>query len=493
MKSILEEKFPKDSTNIEIFVPETNAGFLSLDGVQVGALRILKEFEDFILERFNQDDVIFTQLSIVGYSLGGLCARYLVGLLNREGFFNHTEPVTFTTFATPHLGSNFLKRTILSKTLNFLGSNVLGISGHDLFHSGSNILEDMADPEQEYYQGLKKFKHLMLFSNATNDRTVPFYTSFIADRNPFEEAGLVDEVYFELPPLEPGSLSSSSLQSVSDSKSKVVEQPDSSSNITNDFTVESNYIDVPMFIDMNKSRFKASKPKLAPSSEEKRFTRYLTIALPFALPILLTVSTVATALSHVRAHEFAASEKSSRIGSALEIYNNTTNQFSSPDKSQEREYGRKKQICDEQHDHDEHNEPINVEEHHVVEHHMVSDMTAEVMDDMLFISSEGRSENVQDNSIMPIAKSTQIRPILRDGYEGLLESTTESLNLTIEQRRILESLNKLPWEKFVVKIQRLHSHAEIINRRNKPGQGSRILSFWANYLTTKFDASVNLE
>jgi hypothetical protein len=48
-----------------------------------------------------------TQLSFIGYSLGGLICRYAVGILHAEGWFEQSgiEPTNFITVATPHLGA----------------------------------------------------------------------------------------------------------------------------------------------------------------------------------------------------------------------------------------------------------------------------------------------------------------------------------------------------------------------------------------------------
>lgn len=45
-----------------------------------------------------------TRFSITGYSLGGLLARYVIGALYAQKFFDRVEPVNFNTIATPHLG-----------------------------------------------------------------------------------------------------------------------------------------------------------------------------------------------------------------------------------------------------------------------------------------------------------------------------------------------------------------------------------------------------
>jgi len=51
-----------------------------------------------------QGDRKVTRFSISGYSLGGLLARYVIGALYANKFFDTIEPVNFTTIATPHLG-----------------------------------------------------------------------------------------------------------------------------------------------------------------------------------------------------------------------------------------------------------------------------------------------------------------------------------------------------------------------------------------------------
>ena len=56
------------------------------------------------MDELARDGQTIRRLSIVGYSLGGLVARYAIGLLFHKGYFDRLEPVNFTTFVTPHLG-----------------------------------------------------------------------------------------------------------------------------------------------------------------------------------------------------------------------------------------------------------------------------------------------------------------------------------------------------------------------------------------------------
>jgi hypothetical protein len=90
------------------------------------------------------------RFSITGYSLGGLVARYVVGILHYRRFFDTVKPVNFTTIATPHLG--LLKYpTWFSKISNALGPRLLARSGLQLYakdrYSGTGrpLVDIMAD------------------------------------------------------------------------------------------------------------------------------------------------------------------------------------------------------------------------------------------------------------------------------------------------------------------------------------------------------------
>lgn len=94
-----------------------------------------------------------TRFSVCGYSMGGLIARYLLGILHARNFFDKITPVNFTTFATPHVGipryPGFLP-TMASK----VGPRLLSRSGEQFFHTdswsntGRPLLSVMADPSK---------------------------------------------------------------------------------------------------------------------------------------------------------------------------------------------------------------------------------------------------------------------------------------------------------------------------------------------------------
>ncbi|CAA7263617.1 unnamed protein product [Cyclocybe aegerita] len=134
-----------------------------------------------------------TRFSVTGYSLGGLIARYCVGVLHSKGFFEKIEPINFNTIATPHCG--LPKYPSLLSTLSMtIGSKLLSRTGEQFYcldkwsPKGRPLLVVMADPERVFYQALAKFKHIRVYANAVNDITVPYVTAAIETSDPFADA-----------------------------------------------------------------------------------------------------------------------------------------------------------------------------------------------------------------------------------------------------------------------------------------------------------------
>jgi hypothetical protein len=86
----LRDQFPEDK--LHILLPKTNSGNFTYDGIEVGGERVTKEIEEE-LERLQKKGVNINRISIVGYSLGGLVARYAIGILYHKGVFDRIEPV----------------------------------------------------------------------------------------------------------------------------------------------------------------------------------------------------------------------------------------------------------------------------------------------------------------------------------------------------------------------------------------------------------------
>jgi hypothetical protein len=75
-----------------LLVAKRNSGSFTYDGIECGGERVCLEIEEEIRAVKEKGGKI-TKISVVGYSLGGLVARYAVGLLYAKGIFNEVEPM----------------------------------------------------------------------------------------------------------------------------------------------------------------------------------------------------------------------------------------------------------------------------------------------------------------------------------------------------------------------------------------------------------------
>lgn len=90
MAASLREKHSEE--RLHILVAKRNSGSFTYDGIELGGERVCQEIEDEVekLARAGQE---IKRISLVGYSLGGLVARFCVGLLDSKGFFEKIKPV----------------------------------------------------------------------------------------------------------------------------------------------------------------------------------------------------------------------------------------------------------------------------------------------------------------------------------------------------------------------------------------------------------------
>ncbi|KAI7365098.1 DUF676-domain-containing protein [Hortaea werneckii] len=185
------------ASGLHVFTPQSNKDNFTYDGIDVGAERITTEIEDEI-RRLQDQGAPLRKISIAGYSLGGLIARYVVGLLYKNGVFETLQPCNFTTFATPHLGVRTPGVGYGPQTWNFLGSKTLSTSGQQMFltddfrDTGRPLLAVMADPTSIFVKGLASFRRKTVYANTTNDRSVPYYTSAISSTDPFVDLDAID-------------------------------------------------------------------------------------------------------------------------------------------------------------------------------------------------------------------------------------------------------------------------------------------------------------
>ena len=198
LASALREKHSED--RLHILSAKTNSDSFTYDGIDLGGERVTQEIEDYI-EDLEKDGTSIKKLSVVGYSLGGLVARYAIGLLYSKGWFERIQAVNFTTFATPHLGVRTPVLGVHHRLWNILGSRTLSVSGRQLFtidkfrDTDRPILSVLADPDSIFVIGLSQFKHRVLYANIINDRSAPYYTTCISTVDQFANLDAVDINY----------------------------------------------------------------------------------------------------------------------------------------------------------------------------------------------------------------------------------------------------------------------------------------------------------
>lgn len=192
IKKALHERHEK----INILVSDVNAGNRTYDGLQVCGERIANEVRDKI-ETLATDGTEIKKISFVGYSLGGLGARYAIGVLQSTNFFDRVTPVNFTTFATPHLGVSPTSGGFFAWLMSSLGPKTLSVTGSHIFLADAMLqnkrplLEVMTDPQTPFYQGLNLFQTRAAYANIVHDRSVPYYTAAISDEDPFSDMSKV--------------------------------------------------------------------------------------------------------------------------------------------------------------------------------------------------------------------------------------------------------------------------------------------------------------
>ena len=97
LRDTLRAEFTEE--RLHILIPTSNSDNQTYDGIEVGGERIANEVEQRLAE-LEQKGHTIKKISITGYSLGGLVARYASGLMYSSGLFDRIQPVNFTTFAT---------------------------------------------------------------------------------------------------------------------------------------------------------------------------------------------------------------------------------------------------------------------------------------------------------------------------------------------------------------------------------------------------------
>lgn len=387
-----------------------------------------KEIEDK-LEDLGRDGYRITKLSVVGYSLGGLVARYAIGLLYHKKVFETIKPMTFTTFATPHLGVRTPSKGYPNHLWNVLGARTLSTSGRQLFtiddfrETGRSILDVMTDPSSIFIHALGQFERRTLYTNIANDRSAVYYTTGISRTDPY--ANLDDLTLNPIPGYEPVILDS-----------------------TQPFTPSHESLTLPSFY----GRITAKS-----SSVLRRLPIYvaLTVILPIASVVFLINAGFQTFRSRRRImlHQTSPSNPfgSYRIPYFVQdMRAGLEDAFENVNSAQQQDY--------------------------------LDDGTEELASPLLDATSPPSSPRPTPDSGATLLSEKPTPP-----SPGLTRTTSTSsqfptLALTAAQFRMIASLDEVGWRKYPVHItQSTHSHAAIIVRipsRKAFAEGKVVVKHW---------------
>lgn len=176
------------------FKTKSNEKFKTYDGIDLCGSRVADEiiYETARLQQY--ENLKVTEISIIGYSLGGLITRFAIGILSYKKYFDSITPVNFVTFCSPHVGVLTPGKTLSIKSFNKFVPYLLGNSGKQIFLKDSikfdnkniSLLELMANKNSIFYKGLQQFKYKSLYSNIRSDIRTSWWTSGISYINPFE-------------------------------------------------------------------------------------------------------------------------------------------------------------------------------------------------------------------------------------------------------------------------------------------------------------------
>ncbi|KAF4596752.1 hypothetical protein EYR38_008143 [Pleurotus pulmonarius] len=206
----MEKKHPFSATTgtkLWVLNARTNSEELTYDGIDWGGERVVDEIDAEVAD-ITAGGGRVTRLSVTGYSLGGIIARYVIGILHQRGFFRDVEPINFNTIATPHIGMP--RYASLLSALMAACAKHLSRTGKQLYcldtwsTTGRSLLEVMADPDHIFYKALASFRYVRIYANAVNDVTVPYVTGAIELQDPFANtasSGVQIELDESYPPI----------------------------------------------------------------------------------------------------------------------------------------------------------------------------------------------------------------------------------------------------------------------------------------------------
>ncbi|KAK9366032.1 putative serine esterase-domain-containing protein [Lipomyces kononenkoae] len=173
-----------------VLVTRSNEGYFTYDGIDMCGEKVADEIEQ-ALESYERLNIPINKISVVGYSLGGLMARYAIGILYQKGIFKKITPVNFTTFCTPHVGVRAPGKDLPTTLFNTLVPRTISATGRQLFMldkfstSSMPLMCFLADKSSIFYHALSLFPNRALYANIANDRRTSWFTAAISHTDPF--------------------------------------------------------------------------------------------------------------------------------------------------------------------------------------------------------------------------------------------------------------------------------------------------------------------
>lgn len=359
------------------------------------------------------------------------------------GFFEIIQPINYTTFATPHLGTVTTQPALLKRLINKLGRGLLSQSGRDLFLKDGGIVYKMADLDSSYFRILSKFERISLYANVANDRTVPFFTAFITTQDPFTDLHNCKPHY--LRDYSPVLIDVSRPMTFSTVPSKKKWSRQQYAMFCALISVGPLVISVTLLAFLITTQISESRIRKLVESDYRLSSKMIEILPPFSTSELESVSIEE---SGSKATHFDT--EASMMQSAVEDFMDAAE---TPDDIEE-----------------EYDESLETEESN-----KSTNATRSRSNSMLSLTEICQCVHKQRQTNPEFAKSQFCNDMPSPELMLMIEPIQVEMN---------KNLNKLPWHKYAVHIESTpRSHAAIINRKKILEEGKVVLSHWVENIT----------
>ncbi|KAJ7760535.1 hypothetical protein B0H16DRAFT_1720030 [Mycena metata] len=189
---------------LHLVVPTSFTSSRTYDGIDWNAIRVVHELDNAILSLEKDGAARVTKLSVTGYSLGGLIARYAIGFalllsIYRSAWHDFYHSSCWDTTLSAHF-PHLILAWVDSSGTDWKELHLLD----NWSDSGRPLLEAIAQPESVFYHSLLKFKNINTNSRVRiNDVTVPYFSGAFEEIDPFANHRELDIIPEYIPDHEP--------------------------------------------------------------------------------------------------------------------------------------------------------------------------------------------------------------------------------------------------------------------------------------------------